>query len=646
MPCLIAYPNRFERAVALSGQGFTATLPLANLLTRQIAEVARAQQSIARLFVQLPTATAAELIALVGHNLSTSAKVRARAWAADPRTPLDATSKVATLDLPFSDWTALPSGLTLTSAAGYCWGADGLLKSVGANQPRFTHDRTTGAPLGLLLDGYQENRALWCRDGGNAAWSKNASMGAPALSATGIDGVANSATRLTAIGANARISQSATVSGSARYGVWLRGVSVTGAVSITGNNFTGTTAVTLTSSWQFFSVPFTSGSSFGIQIANSGDVIEMDFAYVGAFAGTGPGPTPIYTASSVVARTGDMLTYSVPAAMQASTLNGGLVWRGIVIAPANVNGFHDTTLFSANGATNLMVQLIQSSSNVVRVSAFGGSPWTGSIPTLGNRMAVALGWAATNSHYSSQDGAGSMTSGGTPNTVSGTFNTVTLSPSSYASVIHTRLSMFSATLNGTDCTTLANPSVVEPAPAFDSGWQDAWPAAWLAATTAEQREGVRYPAQLRTGAPQSYPWWRIDLSDPTNAEGFIQVGHVFMGTAWVPPRGMGSGASPGFQPRATITESYSGAEFFDDDQPTPLLIDFSLPCLSKSDALLLGLEMQRQLGTTRALFFSWDPADPIASVYLSCLARLVDLGRPVARKRNQWALPLRLKELL
>lgn len=645
MPVVLAFPNRFERALSLSGQGWVSTLPLSYLETRQIGEVARAQQPIARLFLQLPTATAAELITLVGHNMGTSGKVRARAWASDPRTPLDTSSKAAVLDLPFIDWTALPSAFTFSSAAGTYWGADGLLKSAGANVPRFTHDRTTGACLGLLLEGAQENRVLWCRDGTNAAWTKNAAMAAPALTATGIDGVANTATRLTASSANAQIKQTVSASGSPRAGAWLRRHTGNGTIRMSGDNFGSNTTVALTSSWQFFSVAHTSGSSFGIQIDTAGDVIEMDFAYVGLFASTGPGPTPILTTSATVTRAGDTLTYTIPTAQQPSTLNGGMVWRGTVVTPANVAGSNDTTLVSAGGATSMSVTLLQSSSNAVRFNAFSTTLWGGSAPTLGSRLALAFGWAATATHYASQN-AGSMSALVTPNTVAGALTSLTLSPASSVSVIHDRLSLFSATLNGTDVTALANQTATEPAPAFDSGWLDAWPAAWLAATTAEQQEGADLPAIIRTGTLQTYPWWRLDLSDPTNAAGFVELGRVFMGAAWTPPRGMASGASTGFINRASITEAYSGAEYFDDNQANPRIHEFELPCLNKEDAVLIGLEMQRQLGTTRELFVIWDSADAVISAPLSFLARLYELRRPVARRRNQWALPFSVKQLL
>lgn len=637
----LAFPNRFD-GVALSGQGWYAKWPLSYLSTKRLAQLARAQQPIARLYVNKAGLTA-RLVGLLAHNLSTAGRLRVRAWGSDPRTPLDASSKAAVLDLPFSDWTALPSGLAFISAAGYYWGADGLLKTAAANTPRFTHDRATGSPIGLLLDGFTENRALWCRDGTNAAWTKDASMGT-ALSATGIDGVASTATRLTANAANQRIYQSATGSGTLRFGVWLRRVSGSGTISLTGNSWGGTTAVTLTSSWQFFSVAFTSGNQFGIQIATSGDVIEMDFAFVGAFASTGPGPTPLYTTGATVTRAGDTLTYTIPAALQPSTLNGGLVWRGTVVTPANVNSSSDTTLLSASGATSLVAQLISSSSNALNVSGFSATLWTSSAPTLGTQLALAVGWAATNTHYGARNGS-AMTAGTAPNTVAGALTSLSLSPANHVSIIHNRLSLFSTALNGTDTTTLSNHTAVEPTPAYDSGWLNAWPASWVSGTTAEQRTGARGVALADLGSDCTYAWWRIDLSDPANTAGYVQLGRVFMGGAWQPITNMSYGAGLGYLPRASISESDSGAES-GVSRPNPRVAQVPLDWLSESEALDYALEMQRQLGTTEELLYAWDLDETRYQPTRCFLARLQALPMVKQLHPTVWAVTLDVKERL
>lgn len=642
MTLALCFPNRFDTS-ALSGQGWVSTLPLSNLRAVQLSQVARAQQPIARLFINKASLTA-RLVGLAAHNMSTAGRVRVRAWNSDPRTPLDATSKVAVLDLPFVDWTGIPSGFTFTSAAGYYWGADGLLKYATANQPRITHDRTTGTPLGLLLEGVTENRAIWCRDGTQSAWTKSANMGAPSLAATGIDGTANSATRLTAVGPNAMISQTVSGSGTLRAGVWLRRVSGSSAISITGNSFVGSTPVAISSTWQWFSESFTSGMQFGVLIAGAGDVIEMDFAYVGQFASTGPGPTPIYTTGSTASRAGDTLSYSIPTALQSSALNGGAVWRGYVLTPRSVSSPNDTSLFTVGGATQFYGYLANSFGNATAIESHGANTFRGNQPALGTRIAIGCGWAASNNHYGAQNGA-LMTPISSPATVSGAFTTLTLTPSSYSSVVQERFSLFSTALDGTDVTTLSNATATEPTPAYDSGWLDAWPSAWVSATTTEQRAGARGVAVADLGGDRTHQWWRIDLSDPSNSSGFVQLGRVFMGSMWKPTNGMATGASLGYESRSTTTEADDGAEYHT-ERRGPRVAQFRLEAQTQSDAMFNVLEMQRQLGATGELLFMWDSTDTTYQPLRTFMGRLRTLSPLTAINSNLWSCGIEVKERL
>jgi len=77
----LGYPNRIDEAT-LTGGSWQATLPLANLQDRVIAHLARsadATTAATKFDLQLPQARSIGAVALVGHNLSVSAKVRIRA---------------------------------------------------------------------------------------------------------------------------------------------------------------------------------------------------------------------------------------------------------------------------------------------------------------------------------------------------------------------------------------------------------------------------------------------------------------------------------------------------------------------------------------------------------------------------------------
>jgi hypothetical protein len=193
MPTAIAFPNRFDGA-ALTDPYWTTARPLSYMQTRQISQVARSMFTTARFYATFASAAAMGLAALCGHNLTTAGTWRLRGFSADPRPVLRA------------DFTTglVPSWLTFTRAgAAYFFGSNGLLQSAGTNVARF--DYAAGVCRGILLEPAATNLLLRCRDLTNASWSKTTMT--TALTATGIDGASNSATRLTATGATAKAEQ-------------------------------------------------------------------------------------------------------------------------------------------------------------------------------------------------------------------------------------------------------------------------------------------------------------------------------------------------------------------------------------------------------------------------------------------------------
>lgn len=121
----------------------------------------------------------------------------------------------------------------------------------------------------------------WNRDLTNAAWTKNASMSVAKV-ATGADGAANAASRLTAIGANASATQAVTVASSQRvFEPLVKRVSGSGQVtiSIDGVAITDITALLSSTAYKpFISAALVTNPTFAINIATSGDVIDVDFA--------------------------------------------------------------------------------------------------------------------------------------------------------------------------------------------------------------------------------------------------------------------------------------------------------------------------------------------------------------------------------
>lgn len=215
--------------------------------------------------------------------------------------------KGASLDMDFANgrsfvrngskgFTSLLSCTRAQTVNSYALNSSGILVPFAANALRITD-------LGLLVEQASTNLCLWSRDMTNAAWVK-VTMTA-ALTATGADGVANSASTLTATAGNGTILQPITL-GSAgdTYSVWLKRVSGSGTIQISENGGTGWTTVVLTTSYQQFQITATlPNPSVGIRIVTNGDVIAADFNGLesNAFA-----TSPIPTTTASVARAADV----------------------------------------------------------------------------------------------------------------------------------------------------------------------------------------------------------------------------------------------------------------------------------------------------------------------------------------------------
>lgn len=180
----------------------------------------------------------------------------------------------------------------------------GLLSQVAIDVARANanqdYNPATLAARGFLIEESRTNLALWCRDGTNAAWVKS-NMTA-AKTATGIDGVANSATTITATAGNATILQTVTSASAARAtSCYVKRRTGTGDIEMTQDNGGTWTAVTATASWTRVEIPSATVTNpvFGFRVVTSGD--EIDFDFFGLESATYPS-SPILTTTASATR--------------------------------------------------------------------------------------------------------------------------------------------------------------------------------------------------------------------------------------------------------------------------------------------------------------------------------------------------------
>lgn len=165
--------------------------------------------------------------------------------------------------------------------------------------------------LGAHIDPESKtNNLLHCRNLTNAAWVKTKATAAKTQ--TGIDGLANSCSLLTATADNGTILQTITAAATAACsGFWVNRSVGTGSIFFTRNGGTDWLDITsLINSSTFTCVKIENTSvtnpQVGFKIATSGDAIIVDAGL--NHAGTTL-TLPIFTASAAVTRAADVLTY-------------------------------------------------------------------------------------------------------------------------------------------------------------------------------------------------------------------------------------------------------------------------------------------------------------------------------------------------
>lgn len=159
----------------------------------------------------------------------------------------------------------------------YYFNAAGLLTAAAGNVPRFDYDPSTLAPRGLLIENAGTNNLLYSDDLTNAAWAKTNCTAAK--NAIGPDGVTNSASTLTATGADGTALQPRTLASAARsFSVYLKRKTGGGTVSLTrdgGSTYTDITSQLSSLEWKRFKIENSSvlNPSCGIKITTSGDEV-------------------------------------------------------------------------------------------------------------------------------------------------------------------------------------------------------------------------------------------------------------------------------------------------------------------------------------------------------------------------------------
>jgi hypothetical protein len=308
----------------------------------------------------------------------------------------------ALVDLDFANfryWGGDPTSLLAVARASSGNAADssGLVIPFGNNVLRQTNQ-------GLLIEEARTNVVLWCRDLTNPAWTKTSTTAAKDQS--GPDGVANSASSLTATGANGTCLQAITLASSARFqSAYVKRITGSGTIQMTMDNGATWTNIAVTSGWQQLTIPTQTlaNPTVGFRIVTSGDAIAVDFVQNenGSFQ-----TSPIATTSASASRAEDNVTATatinaiVQGAQGSAYVSAGLTPNSSVTGNPTALGESSASpcLFNTTGASPTVRWRTWNGARNLLCADGGVNPTTSYIPG-------AAGWSAA--------GTSIVTNGGT-----------------------------------------------------------------------------------------------------------------------------------------------------------------------------------------------------------------------------------------
>lgn len=261
--------------------------------------------------------------------------------------------------------------------------ASGFIETVANNVTRIEHVLGTGVRQGVLIEESRTNIALWCSDLTNAVWVKTSTTAA--LNAIGPDGLANSASTLTATGANGTCLQTVTaVAANRGQSAYIKRVTGTGNIDMTMDGGTTWTPVTATGTWSRVTIPNQNITNpvFGFRMAVSGDAIvvygvQNEFIQTTAVAIS----SLIPTTTVAVTRIGELATMAVSLFTYTDGGPGTMILEFITLDSSTANA----------GLANIRLSTPTVLGLYISATTPGYVLQTGSVGAAGATMGAAIG---------------------------------------------------------------------------------------------------------------------------------------------------------------------------------------------------------------------------------------------------------------
>jgi hypothetical protein len=195
-------------------------------------------------------------------------------------------------------------------------------------------------------------------------------------------------------------------------------------------------------------------------------------------------------------------------------------------------------------------------------------------------------------------------------------------------------------------------------PLYDSGTVSAWGNAYTTSDIPWEDDAFWASVTTFTGLDAGNPtlihilpaetaarYWRLEITDTTNADGYVEAGRLFLGQAWQPTYNFTYGAGIAYADDSIVEQALGGSEYFD-ARPVRRIISLRFDALTDAEAMQMMLDMQRLRGTTGEILFCWDPDDLSYFQQRSMLCRQAELNPIELARLGAHAAALKLRELI
>ncbi|WP_306603940.1 hypothetical protein [Azonexus sp.] len=176
-------------------------------------------------------------------------------------------------------------------------------------------------------------------------------------------------------------------------------------------------------------------------------------------------------------------------------------------------------------------------------------------------------------------------------------------------------------------------------PLYDSGAVAMWPSGtisddlleweddnfWLATVSQEAVAGYQAPFIHLLPAAIPARYWRVEINDTANPDGWVHIGRVYIADAWTPDYNLEYGNDLSFEDVSAVETSLASEEFFEARRKRRKF-RFNLPRLSINEGYQQALDLERRAGTTGEVLVVADPDDVQNGVRRNFLGRISALS--------------------